>query len=268
MKYGKRLRKGSRNKSALSTKRIFNYKNAKAQAQQIYQLRRRIDRVLQKTKPEVKIVETGRTERMLLPNQLDSSFSYAFVLPQPGVEDRQRIGSKIHVVEPTLFLAAKYSAVTKSNPAPVYNQQLLNGGAAMRIIAIQSKVATNDIPTINSLLHTNISQSFQGVDNIANLRIPFEIGITTRFNIVYDKVKYFSVNKPIYSKRINFKLADKNLKWDPGSGDAEYTYPAGAIFVYFIQGGLESNNLDLNAEGTDYTRITLSYSQKLAYTDA
>lgn len=269
MRYAKRLRKGRRNYSSLSTRRIFNNKSAKAQAKQIYQLRRRINRVYKATKPEVKVVETSRTERMLLPNIDDRYIPFAFVMPAQGTEDNQRIGSVVHIVEPTLFISAKYSAVTKSNPAPLYNQQLLNGGAAMRIIAVQTRVPLNTTPDINSLLHNNISQSFQGVDNIANLRIPFEVGITTRFNIIYDKVKYFSVNKPIYSKRINFKPTIKNLKWDPDNGgDTSFTYPVGTIFCYIIQGGLESNNLNLDAEGTDYTRITLSYSQKLAYTDA
>lgn len=267
MKDGKRLRKGSRNKSALSTKHIFNYKNAKAQASQIYQLRRRIDRVLQKTKPEVKVVETSRTERMILPNVNDYYAFINFVRPELGSADNQRIGSKIHMIQPTLFISAKYDAVTQSNPAPVYNQQLLSGGAALRIIAIQTKTPLNDPPPLTSILRSNPSYSFQGVDNIANLTIPFEVGITTKYEIIYDKVKYFSVNKPIYSKRINFKPKIKNLKWNPGP-DVEYTYPVGSIFVYIIQGGLESNNANVDTEGNDYTRITISYSQKLAYTDA
>lgn len=269
MRYAKRLRKGRRNYSSLSTRRIFNNKSAKAQAKQIYQLRRRINRVYKATKPEVKVVETGRTERMLLPNLTDNYIPFEFVLPAQGSNDDQRVGSVVHMIEPSLFLSAKYSAVTKSNPAPLYNQQLLNGGAAMRIIAIQSKVALDSVPGIDSLLHNNLSSSFQGVDNIANLRTPFEVGITTRFDIIYDKVKYFSVNKPIYSKRINFKPKIKNLKWNVGTDQLfNAIYPVGSIFVYIIQGGLESNNANLDAEGVDYTRITLSYSQKLAYTDA
>lgn len=261
-------RKGRRSARTLSTRRIFNNKGARSQAKQIYALKRRINRVYSRTKPEVKVVETGRTERFLLPNIDENHIPFSFILPQPGVEDRQRIGSVVRMVQPTLFLSAKYAAVTRSNPAPVYNLQLGNGGAAMRIIAVQTKVPLNEVPAINSLLHTNLSQSFQGVDNIANLRIPFEIGITTRFEIIYDKVQYFSFTKPIFSKRINLRPKIKNLKWDPGSGDLEFTYPVGTIFCYFIQAGLESNNVNVDTEGNDYTRIVLSYSQKLAYTDA
>lgn len=261
-------RKGRRGNRTLSTRRIFNNKSARSQAKQIYALKRRISRVYSRTKPEVKVVETGRTERMILPNIDDNHIPFSFILPQLGAEDRQRIGSVVRMVQPTLFISGKYEAVTQSNPAPIYNQQILKNGAAMRIIAVQTKVPLNTVPDINSLLHSNLSQSFQGVDNIANLRIPFEIGITTRFAIIYDKVKYFSLDKPIFSKRINFKPKIRNLKWDPGSGDLEFTYPVGTIFVYMIQGGLESNNVNVETEGNDYTRITVSYSQKLAYTDA
>ena len=69
----------------------------------------------------------------------------------------------------------------------------------------------NDTPDVNTLLHGNLSQSFQGVDNIATLRIPFEVGITTRFEIIYDKVQYFSFTKPIFSKRINLRPKIRNL---------------------------------------------------------
>jgi hypothetical protein len=274
MAYGKRYRsyrKGRRGTRTLTTRRIFNNKSAKAQASQIYALKRRINRVYRATKPEVKVVETLRTERMLLPNMDENVVAFDFVRPSIGTADDQRVGSMIHMVQPTLFISAKYDSPTRSNPAPIYNQQLLRSGAAMRIIAIQSKFALNIPPTINEILHSNISTSFQGVDNIANLRIPFEIGISTRFAIIYDKVKFFSFNKPILSQRINFKPKIKNLKWNPESGggsDETYVYPVGTIFVYLVQGGLESNNLDLNAEGVDFTRITFSYSQKLAYTDA
>lgn len=275
MAYGNRRssyrRKGRRSSRTLSTRRIFNNKSARAQAAQINALKRRINRVYRAAKPEVKVVETLRTERMLLPNMDDNVIAFDFVRPSVGTADDQRVGSVVHMLQPTLFISGKYDSPTRSNPAPIYNSQLLRNGAAIRIIAIQSKFALNIPPTINEILHSNISTSFQGVDNIANLRIPFEVGITTRYAVIYDKVKYFSFDKPIWSQRINFKPKIRNLKWNPESGggsDESYIYPVGTIFVYLVQGGLESNNLDVNAEGNDFTRITLSWSQKLAYTDA
>lgn len=262
-------RKGRRGNRALSTRNIFNNKGARAQARQINALKRRINRVYSRTKPEVKVCETGRTERMLLPTIEENHIAFPFIYPQLGEADDQRVGSVVRMVQPTLFISGKYSAVTQSNPAPLYNLQLGNGGAGMRVIAVQSKIPISGTPDISSLLHNNISSSFQGVDSIANLRIPFEVGITTRFEVIYDKVFYFSANKPIFSKRINLRPKIRNLKWDPPTGgDESYASPVGTIYVYIIQAGLESNNVNLDTEGTDYTRITLSYTQKLAYTDA
>lgn len=272
MAYGNRRtsyrRKGRRSARTLSTRRIFSNKSARSQAKQINALKRRVNRVYSRTKPEVKVSEDyGYTSLQLLPYQY-TSHPFAFTLPVEGTADNNRIGSAVNVVSHTLFLSAKYSISTRSAQVPVYNQTLGASGAAMRIIAVQSKVPRNDVPVIGSLMHSPINTSNVGIESMANMKIPFEVGITTSFHVLYDKVFYFNSLKPVFAKRINIRPVRRKVLWNPQNGvDTTYTYPAGQVFVYIIQGGLESTNIDLTAEGTDYSSISLSYTQKTAFTD-
>ena len=114
MAYGYRRTRGRkstrRGNRTLSTRRIFNNKSARAQAAQINALKRRINRVYRAAKPEVKVVETLRTERMMLPNMEDNVVGFDFIKPSLGTADDQRIGSMIHMVQPTLFINGKYDA--------------------------------------------------------------------------------------------------------------------------------------------------------------
>lgn len=272
MAYGNRRstyrRKGRRGNRALSTRRIFNNKSARSQAKQIYALKRRINRVYRATKPEVKVLEQGQYNALqLLPGQM-TSFSEVFLRPELGTGDDQRTGNVVNLKAATLFLSAKYSMTTRtSSGIPFYN--VVNGspGAGLRVIAVQTKVARAAAPTLQSVLHNAISDSAGGIYSMANLKIPFEDGITTSYHVLLDRVYQFSNNRPIISKRINIRPAMKTYRWDPPSGsyDIEYQYPAGAIFVFFIQGGLEASGSDLTT--ADYTSISMSYTMKLAYTD-
>lgn len=272
MAYGNRRtsyrRKGRRSARTLSTRRIFANKSARSQAKQINALKRRVNRVYSRTKPEVKVSESyGYNSVQLLPYQ-HTSHNIPFILPSAGTADDQRIGSAINVLSHTLFLSAKYSFATKSAQVPVYNQTIGGNGAAMRVIAVQTKVPRNDVPTLDSLMHSPINTSNVGIESMSNMKIPFEVGITTGYHVLYDRVFYFNSFKPIFSKRINIRPARRKVLWNPQSGtDATYTYPAGQVFVYVIQGGLESTNIDLTAEGTDYSSIAFSYTQKTAFTD-
>lgn len=261
-------RKGRRGNRTLSTRRIFNNKSARSQAKQISALNRRISRVYRATRPEVKVVEQAAYNAIQFLPGNRTTWEMAHIVPNLGTADDQRVGSAIKMIAPTLFFSAKYYDVTHTtNGVPVYNMINGNRGAALRVIAIQSKVARDNVPGLGAILHNNISNSFTDIDTIPNLRIPFEVGITTQYNVVYDKVFYFNQNRPMISKRITFKPPRKALNWNPANGtDQTYVYPAGQIFVYFIQGGLQSTGLDLTTN--DHSEIALTYTQKLAYTDS
>lgn len=261
-------RKGRRGNRSLSTRRIFNNKSAKAQAGQIYALKKRVTRMYNALKPEVKVVETNDYNAFqLLPGNV-TQFGTAMITPGLGNGDASRIGSRVRMIKPTLFLSAKYYRVTRtSGTAPIYNLNSGNVGAGVRIIAVQAKVPRNSVPTLGSLMHGDLSDSFSDIQTIPNLQIPFEVGISTEYHVLYDKVFYFSPDKPILSKRINFKPVMRHLDWNVSNeGDTSYTYPAGAIYWYIIQGGLSS--LGLNLTDYDHDEIAVTYTHKLAFTDA
>ena len=104
MAYGRKRssyrRKGRRGNRTLSTRRIFGSKSAKAQAKQIYALRRAVNSVRSQCQPEVKICRSSISNRGLA---LDSTATpgttpdSSFTLPLPivGNSDSTRIGNKI-----------------------------------------------------------------------------------------------------------------------------------------------------------------------------
>lgn len=272
MAYGRkrssRRRAGRRGSRTLSTRRIFNNKSAKAQASQIHALKKRVSRMYNSLKPEVKVVESGDYNAFqFLPGTL-TTWQSEMIMPTGGTGDDNRIGSRIRIIQPTLFLSAKYNRITRtSGTAPIYNLNSGNTGAGLRVIAVQTKVPRNAVPTLQSLLHDTYSDSFMDIQTIPNLQIPFEVGITTEYHILYDRTFYFSTDKPILSRRITFRPRMKHMDWNPShGGDTSYVYPAGAIFWYVIQGGLSSLGLDLATY--DHDEIAFTYTQKLAYTDA
>lgn len=260
-------RKGRRGSRTLTTRRIFNNKSAKAQAGQIYALKKRVNRMYNSLKPEVKVVESDAYNAFQFLPGTTTTWSTAMITPGVGNTDSTRIGSRIRIVKPTLFVSAKYNRITRtSGTAPIYNLNAGNTGAGIRLIAVQSKVPRNQAPALSSLLHGTISDSFMDIQTIPNLQLPFEVGISTEYHVLYDRTFYFSNDKPILSKRINFKPKMRHMDWDVAhGGDTSYTYPAGAIFWYMIQGGLSS--LGLNLTDYDHDEIAVTYTNKLAFTD-
>ena len=122
MAYGRRStnrRKGRRGNRSLSTRRIFNNKSAKAQAKQIYALRRAVNRVRSMCSPEVKVRRTSIDERGLALSSTASTgtVNWSVVrhpMPDSGSSDSTRIGNKIRLIAPKMYVALQYVENLKS----------------------------------------------------------------------------------------------------------------------------------------------------------
>lgn len=265
----KRYRKNFRNNRALTTRRIFNNKSAKSQAKQIYALRKSINYVRNQCKPEVKVVETP-----IVINEFTSTTSgdepilvnnmwrrYNIDVPSSGNNDNNRIGNMVKMLPLTWYINAQYGRKTNSSSGiPYYNLINEGTGACFRLIAVQAKQSMKQPPT-----PTDLFPLFEDYPNwqttISNMNCPYRNGITTNYNILYDKVKYINDNRPIYNKRLKIKPIDKTLVWEDG-----YLYPKGIIFYFIICSGLRSTGNNLNQ--SDYDYIAFNHHTTLPYTDA
>lgn len=273
MAYGRRRstyrRKGRRGNRTLSTRRIFNNKGAKAQAKQIYALRRSINRVARQCRPEVKVVETP-----IVINEFTATTSgdeptlvnnmwrrYNIDVPSFGVADYNRVGNTVRMLPITWFINAQYGRKTNtSNGIPYYNLVNEGTGACFRLVAIQSKQALKTPPT-----PTDIFPLFENYPNwqttISNMNCPYRNGITANWHILYDRVTYINDDKPIVNKRLKIRPVEKSLVWED-----DYLYPKGIIFYFIICSGLRSTGNNLNQ--SDYDYIAFNHHTTLPFTDA
>lgn len=257
-------RRGRRGNRTLSTRRIFNNKGAKAQAAQIYALRKSVNRVRRQCLPEVKeFTSAQNTIKAAAYTSADVNQTYFKIevpIPQSGTGDNQRIGDKVRQLPITLFLNGLYRTITNSsNGIPLYNV-ISSKGCGMRVVAVQNKIATNATPAITAIFDT-FETSTNAVLTMANLNNPFKRGITANYNILYDKVFYFNDNKPIQNLKMKIYPKIKHLRWEQ-----DFTHPRGEVTFYVMFGGLQSTSNNLNE--ADYNQVEFTYWMKLPFTDA
>ena len=268
-KNGKYTWKGRRYHKYLSSRNIFGHKGSKSQAKQIFALRKSISKVAKMCKPEVKLVETPiniteftSTTSGDEPNVVNNMWKrYNLPIPVRGDADNQYIGNLITMYPLTWFMNVQYGRKTNSsNNIPYYNLVNEGTGACMRLVVVQSKMSLQTPPVPRDLFPL-----FEDYPNwqttISNMNCPYRNGITSNWNILYDKVKYINQDKPILNKRLRIKPKDKSLVWEEG-----FTYPKGSIFMFVMCSGLRSTGNNLNQNDYDY--IVFNHHVTLPYTDA
>ena len=266
--YAKRkfLRKNYRTNRALSTRRIFNNKSAKSQAKQIYALRRTINSVRKQCQPEVKICRSSIDNRGLalsstaLPGT-DNYSAFSHPLPNVGNSDSTRIGNKIKLVNPKIFIGLQYREPLKSSMS-YYTSTLDTHGIQVRLIAVQSKVSHSTAPVLSDILQ-NVNFSSQ-IESMMMMREPFQIGITSRYNIVLDRRMTVNLDNPTKSFRITLKPKFNNIVWEDGQSK-----PKGAIYYFVLGGGYDFKRFE---QGEDYVYdanvVDFTFRMETPYTDA
>lgn len=261
----KRYRKNFRNNRALSTRRIFNNKSAKSQAKQIYALRKSINSVRKQCAPEVKVCSTGiQNDKIGLNNiyvgeTIVNYKQYSSPLPPLGTGDNERIGNNIKILPVKINFSSQYKKIINSVSTPIATK-LFNSSGGVRIIVVQSKSALNNAPNPGALL-TNTPTGID--DSVGILNSPFVNGITARFNILYNKVIYYSENQLIKCRNIKVNPVIKNVRWEP-----DYLYPLGQIWIFFIAGGFSF--VDVGSGDNPYDYDVCDYALKIEqpFTDA
>lgn len=252
--YRRKARRGNR---TLSTRRIFSNKGAKAQAKQIYALRRSVNRVARMCKPEIKAIRTGIVNDVIglnniYPGVTISNYKiYSGPTPDLGSSDSGRDGNIVRLLPFKINFASQYKKIINSVSTPIATQ-LLNTSGGVRMIVLQSKSALINAPTPAEVLQD--TPTALG-DSVGILTTPFVKNITARFNILYNKVIYYSENQLIKCKNIKVRPAVRTMRWEDG-----YTYPLGQIWVMLFAGGFTF--VDVGSGDTPYDYDVCDYAIK------
>ena len=201
-------RKGRRGSRTLSTRRIFNNKGAKAQAAQIYALRKSVNRIARSNRPEIKELSSQYDNRLfgaVNVSTMSTNFRFDGPLPSLGTGDNQRIGNIVKILPLKWRMTLQYrEQFDTAQQSTIWNvPPLPTNGFQVRFIAIQAKAASNEQPTLSDILDS-YNDSADYLTSQAMLVQHFKTGITAKYNILMNKV--FSVSKDTPQKAYSLTI--------------------------------------------------------------
>lgn len=258
MAYGfKRSRRSyKRYNRKLTAGKIFGKRSAKAQASQIYALKKRINYIARRDRPETKTVQ-GASYAFTLDNSSLSTTYKVFKpeLPNTGDDQHERNGSWIKIKSLKIFCTMEYfnkdERVASTYGTTGYHDSD-SGGCTYRIIAIQSKKVDIDKNTGSTTGHPsldNLIQSYTstGAAYTASSILPLKDGITDRFKVLYDRS--FTIQTASNQKLHRINLARvNNIRYENNT--------VNGIYIYVIGAGLHSDtNFIEKLQGTITSKV-------------
>lgn len=244
--YNRRYKRRSYRRKALSTSRIFGRTGAKSQAKQIYALKKSMNALNKRFKPEI---YTHHLEQVYTKTFTNSTFgdSYwrgLYSWPSSGSGDEDKRGDKIFVKNMQLNFTFEYH--NNSNTAYHAGE---SSGCPVRVIIIKSKTPVSaQNPELNDIL---LYSSYSGAEYTQRAVSPYVHGITDKFRLLYNKVFY--LNPTQNQKALRIFLRPGLIQWETPS-------VATHVFMYVAPCGLHSD--------ADFTEsIEMTMSGKIAYID-
>nr|WDW25918.1 MAG: putative capsid protein [Canine stool-associated circular virus]WDW25920.1 MAG: putative capsid protein [Canine stool-associated circular virus] len=261
MAYGRRRtsrRRYSRSrKGALSNYRIATRTSARAQATQIYSLKRRINAIQRRTRPEIQVNYTAGT---LVTNSSTTAQSYVWgssaYIPNLGAAVAETSTSPqnnfARLQSWTGYFTASYSSITATTQ-PVSFRLLVVQTRATRAEAFQfadlfNFVQGSGADLNNAIANTTALTAFSG---------PLKEGLARTAKVLCDRKFYLSYQRPQISQRISLRRLLNYYKYHVTNPSEDIG--KGAIYAYIIaytpqSSGAPTYQFNLNA--------------KLAFTDA
>ena len=242
-----RSRRGYRKRNGtLSTRKIFSKTSAKSQANQIYALKKKMNKIQKRFKPEIYTHHLSSVISKTFTNSsfADSYWGNLYSWPMNGVSDEDKRGDKIWCKNMQLNFTFEYY----NNSNTGYHDSE-SSGCPVRIILLKSKTPVNaSVPALNDIL---LYSSHSGNEYTQRAVSPYVHGITDKYKILYNKVFYMNPTKNQKALRIFLK---------PGLIQWESSSVATHIFMYVCPCGLHSDN--------NFTEnILMTMSGKIAYID-
>lgn len=239
-------RRSYRRNKALSTARIFGKTSAKSQAKQIYALKKSINKIHRKFRPETYTHHINVDSHTFSNSSLATSYySNNYVWPQNGTGDENKRGDKIYVKSMQLNFTFEY--YNNSNTGYHTTE---SSGCPVRIIVLKTKqpCLLTDMPHLDDVL---LYSSYQGDEYTQRAVSPYVHGITDKYKILYNKVFYMTPQ--MNQKALRVFLKPGLIQWETDSS-------ATHVFYYVCPCGLHSD--------VDFSEnILMTVSAKIAYID-
>lgn len=265
MVYRRYARRRTSRRKTLSNYRIATRTSARSQSKQIYALKKRINVIQKRTKPEIlitrrtatTIVSEGDLESTLGSLQFAyGSGSVANFQPQlPSITTESNAGTG--VVSPNRFarlLSFKLSGSINYADTPLET----NTPYVLRIVIIQSRTTRS--------ANINASDVFLDTNPVFN---SLQSGLARTAKVLSDRRYYLSYQRPAIRVHTTLKYLT-NFYNDTTSNESSNTssepVPKGSIFVVYAYRPMLSFT---QLEGTEPTgNLNIELEGKLAYTDA
>lgn len=244
--FNRRYKRRNYRRKALTTARIFGKTSAKSQAKQIYALKKSVNSLNRRFKPEIMTHHLPNVYTKTFTNSTfaDSYWSGYYAWPASGTGDEDKRGDKIWCKNMQLNFTFEYH--NNSNTAYHGGE---SSGCPVRIIIIKSKTPVGvPEPSLNNIL---LYSSHSGSEYTQRAVSPYVHGITDKFKLLYNKVFYLN---PTYNqKALRIFLKPGLIQWETNS-------MASHIFMYVAPCGLHSDS--------DFTEtIEMTMSGKIAFLD-
>lgn len=243
MAFIRRYKKRYNRNKTLSARNIYSNKSAKSQSKQIYALKKRINTVYRRTKPEIKVFDgTNSTYSFDSQTLLNTYKIIPFDGPWKGSEDDNRIGDLIKCLSYTIYFTGEYY---NSSNTGYHDSE--SAGTPFRIIVFQKKTSNNDSPSIGEILSRT---SGSGADYTNQAICPLKKGVTEKYKILADRKFTFTINRNQQLKTI--KCRPNNMRWDANNY-------ANGLYILLISAGLHfDNNFSEFVKGTVMSKLTFT----------
>lgn len=255
MAYRRYVRRRASRRKTLSNYRIATRTSAKAQSRQIYALKRRINVIQRRTKPETLIIRktissilaftSNTTGRALWSTGTGSSSSFT---PSLGAQSTGVNGATTssppnnfaRLLSFTLYGNFYYSQAPTGTDNPI----------RLRIVIAQIKATRSEAPDQNDVFsYGNAGSAVYG---------PLQTGIARTMKVLSDRHYTLSYQRPNIAIKTPLKYLISYYR-DSSSSDSSIgsdTIGKGGIYVFYA------------VYGATFTDCSLSLEGKLAYTDA
>ena len=204
----RRYSRAARNRKALTNKRIYGSRGAKAQASQIAALRNRLNFFAKRNKPETKCKYSGASHVRFTNEASSGTWKfYPGTAPVPGDGDDSRSGDFIRVKSLTWYFTFEYLfGIPGAASLPD------SEGATIRIILGQFRhpVASNTVISTPGALIQDYGRT--GASYTHNSIAPLKNGVTDDYRILKDK--RFTITRDNNQKLFKLKVKPRNYRWN------------------------------------------------------
>lgn len=264
MVYRRYTRRRTTRRKTLSNYRIATRTSARSQAKQIYALKRRMNVIQRRTKPEIKTIRRN----YIAPSNLNTiRGSYAIMNVYQDNSQGTNTTGPFYLIPLGTAAADNALDVINNNFARQLSFKLTGNLAysdapqptaipfVVRIVVVQTRATRTQSLGPEDVFTAAGSPGIFG---------PLQTGLSRSAKVIADRRFYLSYQRPVVRINMTMKrLLNYYRDTNNGSGTTNETIPKGSIIVVALW-----NKMSTSTEVANLPEITWNMNGKLAYTDA